>query len=248
MRPRPATPIDTDRRALAARSLWLLIALCAVGATADTAQAHRRATAAEARAMWRVVDRQHRCSAHHRPEVSTVPSERFVYARLVIADGTCGNGEELLRRRKRSHRWRPVGAGSDWGNPDRCAQDLARYPLTVLRDLFSKRICVNGYTNDYQAGIWTIAAIAKVVGPDPNLLAASPRFDAAPSGPGLALHGTVEWTSTDGTAHSATATLSYFIGTQADYVVVASPGSTISGVVTRAQVEQLALNPEPADA
>ena len=90
--------------------------------------------------MWRVVDAEGHCK-HRRGRVSTVKTRRHRYGSVTIDDTRCGNGTFVLRRARSGGRWRKVGAGSDWGNPDRCAADVRRIPLSVLRDLFSPDIC-----------------------------------------------------------------------------------------------------------
>ena len=111
--------------------------------------ADRKATKSESRAMWRVVQRaldqsepaMQRSCVHHRGRVSTVKSRRFKFGKVTVADRHCGNGEFVLRRTKQRGRWHIRGAGSDWGSPDRCKDDLAHIPRKVLEDLFYPGIC-----------------------------------------------------------------------------------------------------------
>lgn len=117
----------------------LLVCACAL-VLAQPAGADRRATRSESRAMWRAVDAEGRCP-HRRGRVSTVRTRRYRYGRVGVNDATCGTGEYVLRRRKGTRRWRKVGAGSDWGAQERCAQDLKRIPRAVLRDFFGPNVC-----------------------------------------------------------------------------------------------------------
>jgi hypothetical protein len=109
------------------------------------ASAQRKATKTESRTMWRALDATTKDSlsdcVQHRGRISTVKSSRYRYGKITIADATCGNGETILRRSKRrGGKWRVRGGGSDWGNPTRCAHDVMRIPIKVLRDFFP-RIC-----------------------------------------------------------------------------------------------------------
>jgi hypothetical protein len=120
------------------------LAACVVAAAAlvvalgtAPASARRTATAAESRAMWRTVDAQSMC-VHRRGFVSTVSSGRYRYGRVTIADSTCGNGVNVLRRPRAGGRWRTVLAGSDIGAPGRCTGDLKKIPRAVYRDLFPR--------------------------------------------------------------------------------------------------------------
>lgn len=115
-------------------ALALVLALTGSSICAPSSQARKRASAAQSRAMWQVVDSEGKC-IHWRGVVSTVKS-RYSWGTVVIADRNCGNGQYVLKRRKGTRRWQIVGAGSDWGFPDRCADDLRKIGRRVYRDLF----------------------------------------------------------------------------------------------------------------
>lgn len=78
----------------------------------------------------------------HRGQISTSPTKKK-YGIVTISDNRCGNGSFVLsaRRHTRHPRWRVLGAGSDWGAPERCASDLRRIPLSVLEDFFGDGTC-----------------------------------------------------------------------------------------------------------
>jgi hypothetical protein len=103
---------------------------------APSAEAKKRASAAQSAAMWKVVDPGKRCQ-HARGWVST--KARDLWGTVVIADANCGNGQAVLRRK--GGRWTVRGQGSDWGAYDRCDSDLRRIPGAVLRDLLGRNTC-----------------------------------------------------------------------------------------------------------
>jgi hypothetical protein len=97
--------------------------------------------------MWALVNRTlhtHDC-VEHRGRISTALTPNFKFGVVTVADSTCGNGSFVLakRRHQSGARWRIRGAGSDWGNPDRCAGDLRKIPRPVLEDFFSAGICAS---------------------------------------------------------------------------------------------------------
>lgn len=125
------------------RTFWLalIVASLALAVVGSPASAHRKATKAESRAMWKALDATVEGSlkdcVQRRGRISTVKSKRYRYGKIVIADSTCGDGVTILRRpKRRGGKWRVRGNGSDWGNPSRCARDIKRIPLKVLRDFF----------------------------------------------------------------------------------------------------------------
>jgi hypothetical protein len=109
-----------------------------------TAQAERRASRGESQWMWDAVFVKYGFDGcvQHRGEISTAHTRRK-YGIVTISDSHCGNGQFVLStRRHAAHaRWRVLGAGSDWGAPGRCAEDLRRIPRSVLEDFFSPEIC-----------------------------------------------------------------------------------------------------------
>jgi hypothetical protein len=107
---------------------------------ASPALADRRATRSESRAMWRVVDPDGMC-VHHRGHISKSHARSSKWGTVVVADNHCGNGQYVLRRRNSARRWKVAGAGSDWGNPNRCADDLHKIPRAVLEDFFGRPYC-----------------------------------------------------------------------------------------------------------
>jgi hypothetical protein len=117
-----------------ALALATLVSLLVLAAASGPASARRSATRAESVALWRVVDREGRCQ-HRRGYISTVSSAKWRYGAVTIADSRCGNGTFVLRRAKGGGAWKVRAAGSDFGNPDRCASDARKVPLRVLRDL-----------------------------------------------------------------------------------------------------------------
>lgn len=135
-------------------SIWLLGAVAWIalfGLSSAAAEAHRRATARESKGMWRTVEREDFLSdcVQRRGLISTAPTPRRKYGTVVVADGKCGNGQFVLaKRRGGSGVWRIVGAGSDWGSPDRCADDLKRIPRRVLEDFFGSDYCAGYGTSD----------------------------------------------------------------------------------------------------
>ncbi len=122
------------------RHLAVPLVLASIVVVAPDAGARRSATAAESRAMWRVVDADNSCQ-HRRGKVSTVRSAKWRYGIVTIADSHCGNGSFVMRRPKSGGRWRQRVAGSDIGAPQRCAADVKRVPLRVLRDLLAFEVC-----------------------------------------------------------------------------------------------------------
>jgi hypothetical protein len=108
------------------------------------AQAERRASRGESQRMWDTVFAKYGFDGcvQHRGEISTAHTRRK-YGVVTVSDSHCGNGQFVLStRRHAAHaRWRVLGAGSDWGAPERCAEDLRRIPRSVLEDLFSPEIC-----------------------------------------------------------------------------------------------------------
>lgn len=127
----------------------LLAAFTWMNLLADSADAHRQATARESRGMWRIVEREpylHDC-VQRRGQISTAHTPRRKYGTVVISDRNCGNGQYVLAKRRGARGpWRILGAGSDWGAPERCASDLRRIPRRVLEDFFRDDICA-----DYRA-------------------------------------------------------------------------------------------------
>ena len=132
--------------------VWLFgcaLVLALVVSTADSAEAHRQATAAESNGMWRVVEKEPYLEdcVQRRGLISTANTPRHKYGTVVIADRNCGNGQYILvKRRGGTHPWRILGAGSDWGYPGRCASDLRKIPRRVLEDFFG-----DGFCSDYSA-------------------------------------------------------------------------------------------------
>jgi hypothetical protein len=118
-------------------TLTLVLVLASAVLFVPSAGARRTATTSEARAMWRVVDPHKRC-VHRRGYVSTVHSDRYLYGIVTIADGVCGNGSNVMRRKKTGGRWQTRIVGSDIGSPPTCASNVRRVPLRVLRDLFAR--------------------------------------------------------------------------------------------------------------
>lgn len=122
-----------------------MLALVAAAAMAvcfsSLAQADKRASRADSRAMWSVVDPSGKC-VHRRGRISTAHTPDVKYGTVVIADDNCGNGQAVLSRpRHRAGRWRVLGMGSDWGYPGRCKQDLRKIPRKVLEDFFGAGTC-----------------------------------------------------------------------------------------------------------
>jgi len=109
-----------------------------------SAQAERRATAKESRQMWNAVDAKYGIEGcvERRGQISTAHT-RKKYGTVTIADSHCGNGQYVLAKRRHAagSRWRVLGAGSDWGSPDRCKDDLRRIPRAVLEDFFGPGYC-----------------------------------------------------------------------------------------------------------
>jgi hypothetical protein len=132
--------------------MWLIggiFALAWMALPAGAATAHRPATSGESQGMWRTVERQPYLDdcVQRRGLISTARTPRLKYGTVVIADGTCGNGQYVLAKRKGTSRpWRILGAGSDWGYPGRCASDLRRIPRGVLEDFFGEGYCA-GYAS-----------------------------------------------------------------------------------------------------
>ena len=116
----------------------LLCVIAAALTLAPAAPARKRASAAQSKAMWRVADRAGKC-VHHRGVVSTVTS-RYAWGYVEVADGQCGNGIYVLKRRKGTRTWKVAGAGSDWGAPERCRSDVRKIGRRVLQDLFPRLV------------------------------------------------------------------------------------------------------------
>jgi hypothetical protein len=94
--------------------------------------------------MWRSVDQALHLDGcvERRGLISTAETPRRKFGTVVIADSHCGNGQFVLaKKRGGSGGWRILGAGSDWGNPDRCASDLRHIPRRVLEDFFGTGYC-----------------------------------------------------------------------------------------------------------
>jgi hypothetical protein len=129
------------------RFTWLvgcIVALAWAGFSVGSVDGHRRATTGESRGMWRVVEREPYLDAcvHRRGLISTARTPHQKYGTVVISDGNCGNGQYVLvKPRGQSLPWRILGAGSDWGAPERCASDLRKIPRRVLEDFFGDGYC-----------------------------------------------------------------------------------------------------------
>jgi hypothetical protein len=133
--------MDASLQRAALPPLILVAALAMAACFSNSAQADRRATRAESKAMWKLADPAEKC-VHHRGRISTAHTPRAKYGTVVIADVNCGNGQVVLSRpRHRPGRWRELGVGSDWGYPGRCKQDLKKIPLKVLEDFFGAGTC-----------------------------------------------------------------------------------------------------------
>jgi hypothetical protein len=230
----------------------LLVALVAAPATAGASS--RRATRAQTRAIFRAIDRHYHIRAGlsrcHPATPRLHPVGRSFYTVVTIASRACGNGQFALRRPRSGGRWQALGAGSDWGSPDRCARDIRVIGITALRELFGREICVNGFSGDFQTVIWLDAVVAATSGADPTTLANSlPQFDGNDdtSLPGKPVTGTQSFPVADGTAHTATVTLSFFVGSQADYAISVDGGAPQPGVITAAAVRALGYDPGPQD-
>ena len=128
-----------------ARATLLSIALIAVLAIPGVASAQRKATERESTDMWNAVEKSVGATgcAERRGRISTAGTKQIKFGTVVIADATCGNGQFVLskRRHRPGAKWRIRGAGSDWGNPDRCADDLRKIPRPVLEDFFGPDYC-----------------------------------------------------------------------------------------------------------
>lgn len=146
----------------AQRVTWLfgcVLALALVGFSASLADAHRQATTGESNGMWRTVEREPYLGdcVQRRGLISTARTPRRKYGTVVIADRNCGNGQYVLVKRRGTTRpWRILGAGSDWGFPERCASDLRKIPRRVLEDFFG-----DGYCSDYAAAAARTVALRK---------------------------------------------------------------------------------------
>jgi hypothetical protein len=125
------------------RKTWLLpILALAVFLIPATAIAQRKATAKESKQMWSVVLKRGDDCKERRGKISTAVTPGFKFGTVVIADAHCGNGQFVLRKPRRSGaKWKVLGAGSDWGAPPRCADDLAKIPRPVLEDFFGAGYC-----------------------------------------------------------------------------------------------------------
>jgi hypothetical protein len=108
--------------------LTLLIATLAVLVLAGAADARRRATKAESKAMWKAVPSAASC-VHRRGWVSTVRRPKFVYGAVVVSDANCGDGSYILRRARGKHVWRKIG---HYGSEHACSEA----PTEVVVDLF----------------------------------------------------------------------------------------------------------------
>jgi hypothetical protein len=131
--------------------VWLaaiaVVLVASFAALTPLAHAHRRATRTESKRMWRAVNHRYGYKSHscieHRGQISTAKTPGVRFGIVTIADNHCGNGQFVLS--KRGHgRWRVLGAGSDWGYTDRCADDLRKIPRVVLEDFFGAGVCA-GY-------------------------------------------------------------------------------------------------------
>jgi len=94
--------------------------------------------------MWNAVDAKYGLDGcvERRGQISTARTKKK-YGTVTIADNHCGNGQYVLSKRRHaagSH-WRVLGAGSDWGSPDRCHDDLRLIPRAVLEDFFGPAYC-----------------------------------------------------------------------------------------------------------
>lgn len=134
--------LSADRAAVTFTVAALAFVLLALGFHVAQADARRAATSSESRALWKVVDPAGRC-VHRRGIVSTMKTPPRSYAMVTISDNKCGNGSFILKRLGPKKPWRIVTAGSDWGDPSRCVDDLRKMPLAVLRDLTFKGICTD---------------------------------------------------------------------------------------------------------
>lgn len=148
---------------------------------ASSAEAHRRATRAESRQMWKAVEAKYGSTGciERRGEISTAPT-RKKYGTVIISDRHCGNGQFVLSKRRHADhaRWRSLGAGSDWGAPERCEQDLYRIPRAVLEDFFGLEVCA-GFS---RVGLGSTAASG---GSPPGALESSqPALRLSPEGLG----------------------------------------------------------------
>ena len=128
-------------------SVWLLCGIAVLAwmsVLVGSAEAHRQATARESKGMWRTLEREAHIEGciERRGQISTAPTPRRKFGAVIIADSHCGNGQFVLaKKRGGSGAWRIRGAGSDWGDPDRCAEDLRRIPRRVLEDFFGNGYC-----------------------------------------------------------------------------------------------------------
>lgn len=122
-------------------SVW---AACLLVITSP-AWAHRAATQTESEGMWRVVDIRYGYEGcvQRRGLISTAHTLKLEYGSVVVSDDICGNGQYVLARPRHvtGARWRVLGAGSDWGDPERCSSDLRHIPRKVLQDFFGPGTC-----------------------------------------------------------------------------------------------------------
>ena len=129
-----------------ARKTWIVLVLALAASVLPAAAiAQRKATAKESKQMWSTVLKKGEDCKGRRGQISTAVTPGFKFGTVTIADAHCGNGQFVLRKRRASGaKWKIAGAGSDWGAPDRCADDLASIPRPVLEDFFGAGYC-SGY-------------------------------------------------------------------------------------------------------
>jgi hypothetical protein len=204
------------------------------------------ARAAQARAIWRTIyaaDHMHGCR-RLRPMI--FPQGSGLFARAIVADARCGDGVIVLRH-VAGTRWVILGQGSDWGATSRCQHDIQAVSITLLRRMFGRAICVQAM-GEYQVAAWGDAVISKVHGADPALAYLLPHDGTLAHDAGQSSTQQYDWTSsTDDQAHSATVTLSYYVGTQADYAITLDGAPTVRGTITRSTVQKLGFPPDPSD-
>jgi hypothetical protein len=108
--------------------------------------------------MWKAVEVKYGFDGcvERRGQISTAPT-RKKYGTVIVSDNHCGNGQFVMSKpRKSPHAvWRVLGAGSDWGDPERCSQDLRRIPRSVLQDFFGFLVCDGSGRSDVGLGIGT---------------------------------------------------------------------------------------------
>jgi hypothetical protein len=128
------------------RKTWFVLVLALAACVLPAAAfAQRKATPKESKQMWSAVLKKGENCKERRGQISTAVTPGFKFGTVTIADAHCGNGQFVLRKRRASGaKWKIVGAGSDWGAPERCADDLAKIPRPVLEDFFGAGYC-SGY-------------------------------------------------------------------------------------------------------